>query len=364
MQVDVSKIELEIPYKYKWICQNVLNDTPKTGSSKKAQFKELARYTKFRQEKTWIIFEEKYDTPKEKIDNRKNNGHFEKFNDILKDNRGHRPTYYDKELDYCIIDCLLTKCDELDLKGDIITLDITPTDLMTGSYLINHNFSELDKKSTEQTYYAFNGMYKEMTDKIKVRFNYMSEYVKDWKFVETKIIVNDDNTCIFPNSEEYNVLMRGEKKAIKYNNSHYEKQVKYYRDIFKLEEKQKHDVLNDMRTYIREHIYNYRYHKTVYKITFNRNSLREIIKDVDMYKMRSEVNFKNIQSQFNRINRYRVDRIAKARDKIPPPPTGKKMIGRFKTPLQVEEEQINAICNDYIKMMLEGTQRDFIENRF
>lgn len=361
MQVDVSKIELEIPYKYKWICQNVLNDTPKTGHSKKAQLKELARYTKFRQEKTWFIFEEKYDTPKEKVDNRGKNINSLK---ALNDNRGHRPTYYDKELDYCIIDHLLTKSDELNLKGDIITLDITPLELMNGSYLINNNFSELDKKNTEQTHYAFNGMYKEMTDKIEVRCRIMSDYIQDWNFVKTKIIINDDNTCIFPNSEEYSVLMRAEKKAIKYNNSHYEKQVEHYRDIFKLEEKQKHDVLNDMRKYIREHIYNYRYHKTVYKITFNRNSLKEIITNVDMYKMKSEVNFKNIQSQFNRINKYRVDRIAKARDKIPPPPTGKKMIGRFKTPLQVEEEQINAICNDYIKMMLEGTQRDFTENRF
>ena len=69
------KLRVGETYKYKELCE-ILKDEPRTGTnSRKSQFKEWNRYFRWSNPTTQkFLIEEIYDTPKEKVDGRKNNG--------------------------------------------------------------------------------------------------------------------------------------------------------------------------------------------------------------------------------------------------------------------------------------------------
>lgn len=130
---NIDNIEIGKPYKsYKEVCECL--DIKYTGGKvKDLKLKELSRYFKYHNVKSKYFFDEKYDVPLEKIDNRVNN-------------KGSNNNKY-TELDDIIVEALLKQREKY-IKGSFTKIFCDYIPMFTEEYMYFHrtNIKELRKK--------------------------------------------------------------------------------------------------------------------------------------------------------------------------------------------------------------------------
>ena len=209
-----------------WIvlCQT-LKQIPKKGNSKKSQVKEFKKYFDWEQQGQKLTITEIYDTPKEKIDNRVNNGNNVNSLKALEENRTPRTIP---------LDILLNGYSQIGqgTHGQIDILEkLGMWNIYTKYFIFNKDdilynkdspFKECDFKVIE---IVINNLYNSSRSKS------LCEYVKQ----EKMIIYYDenDNYCTrFATDEEMTIIKQVEQDVLKTYNERHDTTFEKFSDIY------------------------------------------------------------------------------------------------------------------------------------
>ena len=157
--MNLQLLQTGATYSYKELCET-LGTTTKAGDSKTAQMKEFARYfnwehpinpkTKKLSKKFTIL--EIYDTPMEKIDNRKNNGKHENSMKALKENRHTQESFFNEdELQLALLWLIANRGMKDKNYETIASANFSPDEFYVSLGLCNRNFKFLTR---EKSYYT------------------------------------------------------------------------------------------------------------------------------------------------------------------------------------------------------------------
>ena len=157
--MNLQSLQTGATYSYKELCETLGTNT-KAGDSKTAQMKEFARYfnwehpkkpkTKKPSKKFTIL--EIYDTPMEKIDNRKNNGKHENSMKALKENRHTQESFFkEDELQLALLWLIANRGMKDKNYETIASSKFIPDELYVSLGLCNPNFKFLTR---EKSYYT------------------------------------------------------------------------------------------------------------------------------------------------------------------------------------------------------------------
>ena len=149
MNLELLKVGEKV--KYKTLCE-AFGVKPATGNSKPKQLKDFECYVKMEKEGTWFHILEIYDTPMEKIDNRKNNGKHENSMKALKENRHTQESFFkEDELQLALLWLIANRGMKDKNYETIASAKFIPDELYVSLGLCNPNFKFLTR---EKSYYT------------------------------------------------------------------------------------------------------------------------------------------------------------------------------------------------------------------
>ena len=183
--METERIIIGKQYKYKELCK-ILNEPTKGGKSKQLQLNNWKRFFRYNKEGTKFVIDEIFDTPKEKIDNRHNNG--------------GNSTSNNKELPSLVKNVI-------DNEGD--DFFITNTNLLFKCGIVSRTYRDYKNDKgrladdsnipLEYINVAYNVIDSYLRGYIKTALNKIDGILYYYQYV----LVDDNNNIVVPNKEEY-----------------------------------------------------------------------------------------------------------------------------------------------------------------
>ena len=279
---------------YKMLCQT-LKQIPKKGNSKKSQVKEFKRYFDWEQQGQELTITVIYDTPKEKIDNRVNNGQNVNSLKALDENRGHRERTIPLDLlkvgyshigqgTHGQIDIF----QQLGLWNEYTHYFIFQKDDIL--YNKDSPFKECDYDVID---IVINNLYNSSRNKS------LCEYVKQGKII---VYCDEDNNIMtrFAEDWELDIIKEIEDEVINTFNSTNETTFKKYSDIYIYATKEQRMSIKNMKgTKLQKRLLNYDKDKSCFII----DSI-EVDFEFDKDEVKKQINLLFYENEVQRITNY------------------------------------------------------------
>lgn len=291
--VIIQKIK-ELGYKvgnvitYKDVC-NILQVKPSNATNTRAkhwtdvkQFMKLEDYKRGQK-----LIMEIYDSVAERDDKRRSNGHFENFNEILGDNRGHRERTIPLELlhkvysfihltEYAKKQCNMTLYDFIhsnafsliDVDEDYL-VEMSTEDLFRQLGLCNGYSQQIMLNKVDLEYKHIDLFVGHDVDVIRIVMNNLygsmrSKILCDCAKKDKVIVCNDNLTYVATKFNKDDIAEVEEQLVMKYNDTHNKKLLKYGDIYNKLTSKERMSIQRERRELLSNEINDY---------SFDRNSI-------------------------------------------------------------------------------------------
>lgn len=283
--------------KYATLCE-AFEVEKKTGKSKQLQIKDFERYAKLEKDGTWFTVIEVYETPLEKVDNRKNNGKSEASLKALDENRYEQESFFkEDELQLAILWTLGLRAYDSGWRETTKQPAYIPSnELYIAIGLCNDFFKGLTEnqyyytttnskaESNTKEYYcykyqadiAFNGIYDDMKKRTITSFTQLKRkklldfaYWKQYRTVYGDIVPCTDTDMIAIHERRFDTLEW-------FNANHPEKQLANVGDLYTrltpIEFKSAMDKLNEL---LKEDIQDYACYHSCFKVIYSLRAIRK-----------------------------------------------------------------------------------------